>query len=69
MHGGKGNSYGKKEQFLHAIFREARECKVLELEGSIVGMCGSLLELHIHEEPGCKTCRVRFYVRYFPSNE
>jgi hypothetical protein len=41
----KGNSYGKREQFLHVVFGTTRECRVLELEGTIVGMCGSCLEL------------------------
>jgi hypothetical protein len=33
LHGGKGNSYGKRGEFLHAFFGIARETRVIEFEG------------------------------------
>jgi hypothetical protein len=35
--GKKRNSYGKKEEFLHACFRTTSENEELELEGSYSG--------------------------------
>jgi hypothetical protein len=45
--------YGKKGKFLHVDFGIARECIEWSLKETIVGMCGSCLELKIHKEVGC----------------
>jgi hypothetical protein len=41
LHGGEGNSYGKRGEFLQPISGQQGSAECWILEATIVGMCGS----------------------------